>query len=125
MVGSGISWGCTSLALANCSRCCEAVHIAALQSDHHAGLPPTWARRKDAVGVLERMHEERFGADFGAMDAPTYRRKFIWKTSAWDIATNPRRPPFHGSFSRKRWTHALLVRQDRPGMIVFDADDKC
>lgn len=76
-----------------------------------AGLPPTWARRKDALRVLAAAHADRFGSGFEPAEVPTYRRKFVWNCSAHDLAVNPRRPPFYGSFSRTRCTfRATLCR---------------
>jgi hypothetical protein len=66
-----------------------------------AGLPPTWARKRDALQVLSRVHEERFGTGFDPAEVPTYRRKFLWH-SGWDPDVNRRRPPFYGSFTRTR-----------------------
>lgn len=66
-----------------------------------AGLPPTWARKRDALRVLSRLHEERFGTGFEPAEVPTHRRKFLWH-SGWDMDVNPRRPPFYGSFTRTR-----------------------
>ncbi len=52
--------------------------------------------------MLAAAHAERFGTGFDEGEVLTYRRKFLWNSSRFDLATNPRRPPFYGSVSRIR-----------------------
>lgn len=84
-----------------------AVHILLLALDEKAystqpnqtavaGLPPTWARKKDAVHILQRALEEKYGQDYRPEHLPLWRRKLLFHQSG------NRSHAFYGSFSKPR-----------------------
>lgn len=61
-----------------------------------AGLPPTWARKKDAVHILQRVLEEQYGQDYRPEQLRLWRRKLLFHQSG------NRSHAFYGSFSKPR-----------------------
>lgn len=69
-----------------------------------AGLPPSWARAPDAEKTLPKRLRERYGDDSDLSGMKTWRRKLLWFPG--DTRGNvPKRPPFYGSWSKKRRVH--------------------